>query len=734
MRARSGFTLLEVLLVIILIGFLTAMFLPGGLALDSAARSRKTRQIIDEIAQAIAGPPARFDKSGNPIFAGFTADVGSLPKLYYGTFIWDEDEHSKGWSYFPFGPTDPPRSCLMDLGSCGYADPERFSEANRFTSEVDFMDALCRLHPVGLWDNDSRLAQIPSSAWRGPYLNRPYDQFPRNADSFGFTSGFGGDIDDMGLYERQEPLEYALLQTDDRLADSWGRSLIFWPRWDPDTKLTDLWIISQGPDGSSAWRRIPFALGERYEYINTDTSNTDNIVRVIKHNEWHEHNVGRKIEITQRVLGDLRTAVLGREITADDGLALVGGYIGDFGGYPWLYEWRGDQQMWVLASGRGQPRFLWTRDLDGDGSPDAASLSGWRGPYYRSDVGPLGPTETINDAWGRRIEFWSNEGDFWMISSGADGRSDWSGPGNSYVQSSDPASPSYDDVVSIIRQDWWYPILKDKTASILAQIKSAIARPRGESIAGFFADMGRLPCLYRQTGAIWTERYRPLADGWVRDTWSSSLNKWSTSAPLPLPTNLSGVAPRELWTRDPVGDGSDDNDLPEYKNGLGWRAQYSARPSGADALLRDAWAQPLEYILDSAQLTITSNKAGLSEKLDCSKWYSQGEIDFTYTPRTVPVGTLMVSVFFANDDMLAPNDPKTKMLFTPVALKEDQPGLWKEFLQFQQQDLIPAGPRVVVLWDEQSSPEDDHPDPNEIIGTRVLDLSVMLNAFQLDFR
>jgi prepilin-type N-terminal cleavage/methylation domain-containing protein len=80
--APPGFTLLEVLLVLTILGFLAAMMYPALGLLNNRERERITQAKMEEIRRAIVGDPDRFDEAGRRIIGGYVGDMGEWPELW----------------------------------------------------------------------------------------------------------------------------------------------------------------------------------------------------------------------------------------------------------------------------------------------------------------------------------------------------------------------------------------------------------------------------------------------------------------------------------------------------------------------------------------------------------------------------------------------------------------------------------------------------------------------------
>lgn len=694
MKSRDGFTLLEVLLVILLLGMLTAMFLPKGLEIDNAARSRRTRQALDEIVRAITGPTPRFDKDGNPVFAGFTADMARLPRLFLGTWKWDDQ--IKDWTYFdPATIPNDDRFTKLSTGA-GYANSTTLSSP--VSSPEDFRMLISRLQPIELWDNDARL-ELSADAWHGPYMSRPKDEFPRNADSFGYTRP-----QDYAGASPVDQSDYWMLQTESRLADGWGRSFIFWPRYDRITGQTDLWIISQGPDSACEWAAV--ALPDSsvvYDYNPQAPKNADNIYCTIKYHEWYDHNILRKIELTHKTMENVRTALLGPAGAHDnEGHGILGGYVADLGMMPDLFVWSENPAPgWQDYSGGlttepPQPRALWTNDEAN--KPLYANGFGWRGPYYNGVWGRTGKDETVIDAWGRPVAFsyvdTPSGMDFVMTSAGPDGIA-----GNT------------DDITLAIHASEWQPIyfdqMADQTNRIINDISNAmIGRPASNQVVGGFAgDMGRLPYLY-QWGTVageyqgWVHRFHwdSGAGNIVGETWTGTM--WGA----PSQTFDEKLAcPCELWTSDPVGNG---DSLPPYRHGIGWRGSYLPAPAGtgADQVLKDAWGRRLQFDFeDQGDTRITSTGPDFRDSTDDIA--RSVSLPVVGTPGTVHFKTTVASGY------------KPGIYYEPGKKPHVFPYDGSGIGSIELTD-VPSGVRTVMLWNDTNA--NDQPDPGEVIHEAVI--------------
>lgn len=86
---RSGFTLLELLLVIFVMGMIAAMVAPALGVLDDDERGEITLRKMEAVRKAILGPQDRVDENGARIVGGFVGDMHRWP------FLWEPRPESK---------------------------------------------------------------------------------------------------------------------------------------------------------------------------------------------------------------------------------------------------------------------------------------------------------------------------------------------------------------------------------------------------------------------------------------------------------------------------------------------------------------------------------------------------------------------------------------------------------------------------------------------------------------
>lgn len=76
---RAGFTLVELLVVVLILAILTTIAVRGMEGLHDQSRFDGTRQGLAELDDAIVGPAGRSRPDGTPLITGFVADMGRLP-------------------------------------------------------------------------------------------------------------------------------------------------------------------------------------------------------------------------------------------------------------------------------------------------------------------------------------------------------------------------------------------------------------------------------------------------------------------------------------------------------------------------------------------------------------------------------------------------------------------------------------------------------------------------------
>lgn len=272
---RRAFTLLELIIVLTILGFLAAVLIPYAGRMDAAERIKLTQDRLEQIRTAIVGPRFVCDAQGRPVVGGYVGDVGALPPLCAG-------ELRRGTA-----------TANIASGSLSDRTDMRWVYANLTGIDGSLTDATQVLmpdgrrpfnHPAALFTEPNPTGVGAIARWRGPYLSPGKDPYRNDHAPYAEVKPADLTPDDRS--------EYAMRCTTDRLNDAWGRSLLFWRDGD------DLWIISEGANGRSAWEAGAY----RWDPDAADASlrrDADDIVLRIAADEWRD--------VVQQQVGAART-------------------------------------------------------------------------------------------------------------------------------------------------------------------------------------------------------------------------------------------------------------------------------------------------------------------------------------------------------------------------------------------------------------------------------------------
>ncbi|WP_167590504.1 type II secretion system protein [Oceanidesulfovibrio indonesiensis] len=310
-------TLMELIIVIGILGVLTAMVLPISAGMDNHAKREKTLALFEALRFAVLGAPNSFDDRGDRVIGGYVGDFGKLPDLY--VFNWDSG--SSGFVH-PNDGSDYP----MQTNNNGTDVKVAWGDAPGDDAAM----------PVGLWEtslktegvteNGGFVEIVEAANWNGPYVVLPVDNYANDDDLFEFKPS------PSGAAEKQNNRRFLLRQgRKNRLLDGWGSALVVYRAGkdrNNDGYGDDLYAISAGPD-----RQIDFSFDPedplRDASGNVLSANADNIILKIAATEWRLDD--QKIASTRRVLDALKTGVAGRSGTITDGVLQPNGFIADIG-------------------------------------------------------------------------------------------------------------------------------------------------------------------------------------------------------------------------------------------------------------------------------------------------------------------------------------------------------------------------------------------------------------------
>ncbi|MFW5829727.1 MAG: type II secretion system protein, partial [Planctomycetota bacterium] len=301
---RRGFTLLELIVVLTILGFLAAMVLPRVGRMSTAERIKLTQDRLEQVRAAIVGPRYVFDEHGQPKIGGYVGDVGALPELVRGYL---SDGKNKEWHDDGAANGDFESGFDHDSGSMQWVWD--FTAPSDYDASADWtIDGLLLNHPGGLFEDPG------IDGWQGPYCGPGKDIYRNDHSAYAETVK-AGDVGDTRAW--------AMRITTNRLDDAWGRSLLFWLEdvgADGDPTNDSLWIISEGSDQKSEW-----IAGEYQPNKDKD------LYVIITANEWYVPLE----DLTLQRMELIRTAIVGPRNRFDaQGRIAIGGYVREHGHLP----------------------------------------------------------------------------------------------------------------------------------------------------------------------------------------------------------------------------------------------------------------------------------------------------------------------------------------------------------------------------------------------------------------
>lgn len=315
----NGFTLLEILIVIGIMGLIAAMVWPMRAVMDDSQRERVTIDKMDSIVEAIIGHDQLKDTYDmSRIIGGYVGDMGDWPDLFepggsgLGGFRGTFDGGRFRWSPFESVPDTKKES----LGQ-----------------------------PRGLWTKE-KLDADDRKKWKGPYLTPPVTRNPALGRHYAKNQA---EYEALDLTDREY---FHLLQGSEQLTDGWNRAFRFFITDGGETFC----IVSLGPRG--------FGYEDDFEQ-DCDSDSPENqgkIVRALRKSDWEAVRaqssrrstvVTKLIFLTEdRIEQDIVRALIGESPSGPNT-----GYTGDLLDWPELFNW-------VCRFGRANPE-----DEFGGGDP-----------------------------------------------------------------------------------------------------------------------------------------------------------------------------------------------------------------------------------------------------------------------------------------------------------------------------------------------------------------------------
>lgn len=496
---QSGFTLLEMMVVISILIFIAAMVYPAAGRLSDLERERITRERMEEIRRAIVGDPDRFDAEGLRIIGGYVGDMGAWPDLYEAAaqqrqnvggnpvFNLNNAGNPNNFYYRPMG------HFVGNGWQWDYPYRRLTDDTTHDNDHIGGLETENEGQPVGLWIDDPTgdgSQMLDPARWQGPYLVPPTDGKPEDALQFAKNDGeyeeleplFSGGAEtwEDGDYNPSsgdpgehfdEKEDFRLRQNEYRMEDGWNRAIRFFITADPAHAGESIfWMISEGLDFEGTYPAKGTVGGTipadtmANSYDPTDSYNVDNIVMKIHSHEWQavfdELNQRRRGR-TEDLFSIIRRALIGESTPATGGFN--SGFTGALCRWPRLFQWEVATTSWDDESAasvsytKGQPRGLWNGTpnvADAADNLPASSLAvagiGWSGAFLPSSFG-TGDEEKLVDGWGREILFFKDavHDNLLILSRGPDGMFDFydtdtlpAGAPDGMDDYLDPASPA----------------------------------------------------------------------------------------------------------------------------------------------------------------------------------------------------------------------------------------------------------------------------------------------------
>jgi prepilin-type N-terminal cleavage/methylation domain-containing protein len=442
-----GFTLLEVLIVVGIMGLIAAMVWPMRGILDDAQRERMTIKTMDSIVEAMLGHAQLKDPHDlRRVIGGYVGHLGKWPELY-----------------------EPAGTGLGGLRGAFVGD--RFQWSRPFQKVPDTTrESLGQ--PRGLWTrhlSDQGAPEITSPDWKGPYLAPPVTRNPALGGHFAKNQA------EYAALSPTDRTSFHLLQGGEQLTDGWDRAFRFFIIGvAPDQTLC---IVSLGPRGQG------YADGFVQDCNPNSPQNQGKILRVLHQRDWlavREAQAWRSsspqqlIFITQDQTERIVRALIGTSPSGPNT-----GYSGDLLAWPRLFQWVCTGTPPVCAwtdtwqdpnfpgtsrpFNQGSPRDLWTQGA----LPSSRLGIGWRHAYLAPPEGK-GANEQLLDAWNRPYHFFrvwetiagQNQEQLMILSGGQGGTFAFSvrAGGEFHLADYDPNhAANQDNLVRIVRRSEWLP-------------------------------------------------------------------------------------------------------------------------------------------------------------------------------------------------------------------------------------------------------------------------------------